>query len=133
MDSLVDGRLSSGRPVEVDRVDQSQSRGLFSKEVYSDSVVQRELKRVLPTLVTFILYDNNLNLSKFVQGGAQAGGGSEATQKLEIELEVHKQELDKAHEDLKRSQEEMERLLQLVQMSQEEHNQKDKAISDLQQ
>lgn len=46
---------------------------------------------------------------------------------------MHKQELDKAHEDLKRSQEEMERLLQLVQMSQEEHNQKDKAISDLQQ
>lgn len=88
---------------------------------------------MLPTLVTFILYDNNLNLSKLFKGGGQAGGGSEATQKLEIELEVHKQELDKAHEDLKRSQEEMERLLQLVQMSQEEHNQKDKAISDLQQ
>uniref|UniRef100_A0A1B6IZM7 ELKS/RAB6-interacting/CAST family member 1 n=1 Tax=Homalodisca liturata TaxID=320908 RepID=A0A1B6IZM7_9HEMI len=67
------------------------------------------------------------------KGGGQAGGGAEVVQKLEIELEVHRQELEKSQEEIKRSQEEMERLLQLVQMSQEEHNQKDKTISDLQQ
>lgn len=47
-------------------------------------------------------------------------------------MESHQKELEKAKEDAKHSQEEMERLLQLVQMSQEEHNTKDKTIRDLQ-
>lgn len=51
---------------------------------------------------------------------------------MEAELEAHRAELDKAREDAKHSQEEMERLLQLVQMSQEEHNTKDKSIRELQ-
>jgi hypothetical protein len=51
---------------------------------------------------------------------------------MQQEVEAYHTELDKTREDAQRSQVEMERLLQLVQMSQEEQNTKDKMIRDLQ-
>lgn len=49
------------------------------------------------------------------------------------ELDKLRQESQKAKEEAQRSGAEMERLLQLVQMSQEEQNAKEKTIMDLQQ
>jgi hypothetical protein len=51
---------------------------------------------------------------------------------MQQELEANHTELEKTREDAQRSQVEMERLLQLVQMSQEEQNTKEKMIRDLQ-
>ena len=51
---------------------------------------------------------------------------------MQKELEANHTELEKTREDANRSQVEMERLLQLVQMSQEEQNAKEKTIRDLQ-
>lgn len=70
---------------------------------------------------------------------AAAGGGGKGdpeVQKrlteMQKELETNRTELEKTREDAQRSQVEMERLLQLVQMSQEEQNAKEKMIRDLQ-
>lgn len=49
------------------------------------------------------------------------------------ELDNMRQQLQKSKEESQRSSAEMERLLQLVQMSQEEQNAKEKTIMDLQQ
>lgn len=62
--------------------------------------------------------------NSFLQGG-QGTGGFPAVEKLEKELQ-------QANENAKRSQEEMDRLLKLVQMSQEEQNAKEKQIHDMQ-
>lgn len=51
---------------------------------------------------------------------------------LEEELKAYQLELEKSREDAKRAQTETERLLQLVQMTQEEQNNKEKQIRDLQ-
>jgi hypothetical protein len=51
---------------------------------------------------------------------------------MQQEMEANRTELEKTREDSQRSQVEMERLLQLVQMSQEEQNTKEKMIRDLQ-
>lgn len=48
-------------------------------------------------------------------------------------LSEAEEKMKKAQEESKRSAAEMERLLQLVQMSQEEQNAKEKQIADLQQ
>jgi len=67
-----------------------------------------------------------------------AGGGREDSElqrrlsEMQKELEANHTELEKTREDANRSQVEMERLLQLVQMSQEEQNAKEKTIRDLQ-
>lgn len=63
----------------------------------------------------------------------QAGGNAAAVADLNKQLEVSQQELQKAKEEAQRSATEMERLLQLVQMSQEEQNAKEKQIVQLQQ
>lgn len=70
---------------------------------------------------------------------AAAGGGGRGDPELhkrltemQQELENNRSELEKTREDAQRSQVEMERLLQLVQMSQEEQNAKEKMIRDLQ-
>jgi hypothetical protein len=69
---------------------------------------------------------------------ATAGGGREDSElqkrlsEMQKELEANCTELEKTREDAQRSQVEMERLLQLVQMSQEEQNTKEKTIRDLQ-
>jgi Skp family chaperone for outer membrane proteins len=69
---------------------------------------------------------------------ATAGGGREDSElqrrlsEMQKELEANHTELEKTREDANRSQVEMERLLQLVQMSQEEQNAKEKTIRDLQ-
>lgn len=70
--------------------------------------------------------------------GARGGGGgndAEIQKRLfetEKAMDGNRKELEKAKEDAQRSQVEMERLLQLVQMSQEEQNSKEKMIRDLQ-
>ena len=51
---------------------------------------------------------------------------------LQLALEAAEKELEKAKEEASRSTQETERLLQLVQMSQEEQNSKEKQIRDLQ-
>ena len=69
---------------------------------------------------------------------AAGGGGREDLEwqkrlsEMQQELEDNRTELEKTREDAQRSQVEMERLLQLVQMSQEEQNTKEKMIRDLQ-
>lgn len=69
---------------------------------------------------------------------AAAGGGREDSElqrrlsEMQKEFEANHIELEKTREDANRSQVEMERLLQLVQMSQEEQNVKEKTIRDLQ-
>jgi len=69
---------------------------------------------------------------------AAAGGGREDSElqrrlsEMQKDLEANHIELEKTREDANRSQVEMERLLQLVQMSQEEQNAKEKTIRDLQ-
>lgn len=68
--------------------------------------------------------------------GGAASAASELNKKLteqEKELESHRKQLEQAKEEAKRSATEMERLLQLVQMSQEEQNSKEKTIMELQQ
>lgn len=52
---------------------------------------------------------------------------------LNKKLADAEKKMEQAQEEAKRSATEMERLLQLVQMSQEEQNAKEKQISDLQQ
>jgi len=69
---------------------------------------------------------------------AAAAGGREDSElqrrllEMQKEFEANHAELEKTREDANRSQVEMERLLQLVQMSQEEQNAKEKTIRDLQ-
>jgi hypothetical protein len=66
---------------------------------------------------------------------ATVGGEQELQKRLsevQQEMEANRAELEKTREDAQRSQVEMERLLQLVQMSQEEQNTKEKMIRDLQ-
>jgi hypothetical protein len=71
-----------------------------------------------------------------VAGAGGGGRGDPELQKrlseMQQEVEAYRTELDKTREDAQRSQVEMERLLQLVQMSQEEQNTKEKMIRDLQ-
>lgn len=63
----------------------------------------------------------------------QVGGNAAAVAELNKELDTARQQLQKANEESQRSSTEMERLLQLVQMSQEEQNAKEKTIMELQQ
>ena len=71
------------------------------------------------------------------QGAAGAGAAAGAAeqqrkvQELQQQLQEHQKQLNAAKEEAQRSAVEMERLLQLVQMSQEEQNTKDKQIHDL--
>lgn len=70
------------------------------------------------------------------QAGGAASAAGELNKKLtdtQKDLETHKQQVEQAREEAKRSATEMERLLQLVQMSQEEQNNKEKQIMELQQ
>ncbi|KAG5882397.1 hypothetical protein JTB14_020537 [Gonioctena quinquepunctata] len=63
----------------------------------------------------------------------QAGGNAAAMGELNKKLAESEKKMEQAQEEAKRSATEMERLLQLVQMSQEEQNTKEKQIADLQQ
>lgn len=63
----------------------------------------------------------------------QSGGNAAAVTEMNKELDNTRQQLKKAQDESQRSGAEMERLLQLVQMSQEEQNAKEKTIMDLQQ
>lgn len=63
----------------------------------------------------------------------QAGGNAAAAGELNRKLAAAEKQLEQSQEDAKRSAAEMERLLQLVQMSQEEQNTKEKQIMELQQ
>jgi len=76
--------------------------------------------------------------SAVAAAAAAAAGGREDSElqrrllEMQKEFEANRTELEKTREDANRSQVEMERLLQLVQMSQEEQNAKEKTIRDLQ-
>lgn len=63
----------------------------------------------------------------------QAGGNAAAVAEMNKELDSARKQVEKAKEEASRSSGEMERLLQLVQMSQEEQNAKEKTIMELQQ
>lgn len=63
----------------------------------------------------------------------QAGGNAAALGDLNKKLVEAEKNFEKSQEEVKRSGAEMERLLQLVQMSQEEQNAKEKQIMELQQ
>lgn len=63
----------------------------------------------------------------------QAGGSAAAAGELNKKLVEAEKKLEQAEEETKRSAGEMERLLQLVQMSQEEQNTKERQIVELQQ
>lgn len=63
----------------------------------------------------------------------KAGGTVAAANELNKKLAEAEKNYEKAQEEAKRSAAEMERLLQLVQMSQEEQNVKEKQIMELQQ
>lgn len=63
----------------------------------------------------------------------QAGGSAAAAGELNKKLAEAEKKLEQAEEETKRSAAEMERLLQLVQMSQEEQNTKERQIVELQQ
>lgn len=61
------------------------------------------------------------------------GGGAAAAGELNKKLTEAEKNYEKAQEEVSRLTGEMERLLQLVQMSQEEQNAKEKTIMELQQ
>lgn len=63
----------------------------------------------------------------------KAGGTAAAANELNKKLVEAEKKVEQAQEEAKRSATEMERLLQLVQMSQEEQNMKEKQIMELQQ
>lgn len=63
----------------------------------------------------------------------KAGGGAAAAGELNKKLSQAEQNYKKAMDEAKQKEGEMERLLQLVQMSQEEQNTKEKTIMELQQ
>lgn len=64
---------------------------------------------------------------------SQSGGSPDKRlAELQKALETAERDLEKAKEDCNRSSAETERLLQLMQMSQEEQNSKEKQIRDLQ-
>lgn len=54
------------------------------------------------------------------------------TKRLQSQIETLQKELEKSKEEASRSQTDMERLLQVVQMGQEEQNAKEKQIRELQ-
>ena len=68
----------------------------------------------------------------FQQRSAEGGGGGEAALQLKKQLTEKEAELQKLKEDGQRAHNETERLLQLMQMSQEEQFAKDKTIMELQ-
>lgn len=84
----------------------------------------------LQILKAFISWSyNHLKLMNCFKAGGSAAAAGELNRKLaEAEKNLHQ-----AQEEVKRSSGEMERLLQLVQMSQEEQNTKEKQIMELQQ
>lgn len=65
------------------------------------------------------------------QGKSQAGD-SDVIKRLQSQIESLQKELEKSKEEASRSQTDMERLLQVVQMGQEEQNAKEKQIRELQ-
>lgn len=65
------------------------------------------------------------------QGKSQAGD-SDVIKRLQSQIESLQKELEKTKEEASRSQTDMERLLQVVQMGQEEQNAKEKQIRELQ-
>lgn len=67
----------------------------------------------------------------YFQGKSQAGD-SDVTKKLQSQIESLQKELEKCKDEASRSQTDMERLLQVVQMGQEEQNAKEKQIRELQ-
>lgn len=69
--------------------------------------------------------------SALFQGKSQAGD-SDVIKRLQSQIESLQKELEKSKEEASRSQTDMERLLQVVQMGQEEQNAKEKQIRDLQ-
>ena len=64
---------------------------------------------------------------------SQVGGSAAAVGELNKKLAEAEKSYEKAQEEVKHLQGEMERLLQLVQMSQEEQNAKERTIMELQQ
>lgn len=71
-----------------------------------------------------------------MQAGGSAAAAGELNKKLtdsQKESDTLKQQLQQAKEEAQRSTAEMERLLKLVQMSQEEQNAKEKQIMEMQQ
>lgn len=76
-------------------------------------------------------------LEKSLQkSGGTAAAAGELNKKLtetQRQLDATAKQLDEAREEAKRAATETERLLQLVQMTQEEQNSKEKTIMDLQQ
>lgn len=75
----------------------------------------------------FVQYINLL----FSQSKSQTGD-SDVMKRLQSQIENLQKELEKAKEEASRSQTDMERLLQVVQMGQEEQNAKEKQIRELQ-
>ena len=65
------------------------------------------------------------------QGKSQAGD-NDVIKRLQSQIESLQKELDKSKDEASRSQTDMERLLQVVQMGQEEQNAKEKQIRELQ-
>lgn len=65
------------------------------------------------------------------QGKSQAGD-SDVIKRLQSQIESLQKELEKSKDEASRSQTDMERLLQVVQMGQEEQNAKEKQIRELQ-
>lgn len=65
-----------------------------------------------------------------LQGGGAVSNG--ASMELQAELDAAYTELEKTKADAKHAQEEVERLLSLVEMTQGEQNEKEKVIHELQ-
>lgn len=77
---------------------------------------------------------NFIEIKSFFQAGGSTAAAGELNRKLtesQKEADQLKQQMDQSKEEAKRLTTETERLLQLVQMSQEEQAQKEKQIMDL--
>lgn len=64
--------------------------------------------------------------------GQAQGDTNQQVKKLQEQMEIMADELQKAKEEAKRAQSDMERLLDVMQVSQEEQNAKEKQIRELQ-
>ena len=108
--------------------------GWLHKYVINSGNCGREISSLCNKYLYFLLQQQ----SAVAAAAAAAAGGREDSElqrrllEMQKEFEANRTELEKTREDANRSQVEMERLLQLVQMSQEEQNAKEKTIRDLQ-
>lgn len=116
---------------EKERALQNLDQELKKRKARMDQLEQ-QLQKVIALFVKAFFSIANIYMIQFFLYEQSGGAPDKRLAEMQKALETAEKDLEKAKEESNRSTAETERLLQLVQMTQEEQNSKEKQIRDLQ-